>query len=155
MEKKPRKRLGAMRPFKAKALVYCLLASLAGHSQQRIQTPDDAYKLKNDTGFQNKPLKTLLKEIGPEIKMVTVDPDASDERPACIIFRFVDRTAFNHYRCAEQFPVSIIVRIKEPFLWGKTKDNYFIWTKEDAERLGGLTIAFLGVHGKMKRDFRL
>lgn len=140
-----------MKRFAAFFLVF-FTATFVGCSQPLINTPSDAFKLRNDSSFRDKPLKTLLKEIGPEIKTVTVNPDASAERPACIIFRFVDRRAFNQYRCAEQFPVSLIVGIKEPFAWNKTKDNFFIWTKEDAERLGNLTIAYTGVHGSLKRD---
>lgn len=41
-------------------------------AQQMVQTPAETYKLKvNEQQFINKPLKNLLKEIKPEIKLVT------------------------------------------------------------------------------------
>ncbi|GAA4731583.1 hypothetical protein GCM10023229_06420 [Flavisolibacter ginsenosidimutans] len=116
-----------------------------------MKTLEDAHLIaENDSlWFRGKPLKNLLKEIGPEIKMVSVNGESWAERPALIIFRFVDRSIYYQYRCAEKFPLSIQVRIKESFDWKKSKEDYFKWSKTDTEQLGNLTIVTARVYGEV------
>jgi hypothetical protein len=138
-----------MKTFLPAALLPVFIVAALQSRSQLMKTLNDAHLIaENDSLlFRGKPLGNLLKEIGPEIKMVTVDGQSSEERPALIIFRFVERTAYNQYRCMERFPLSILVRIKESFNWYKSKEDYFKWSKEDAERLRNLTVHRVSVYG--------
>ena len=82
-----------------------------------MQTQNDAKKLKaNEQLFINKPLKTLLKEIKPEIKMVTATPSKNiQSRIGYFIFRFVDTRRYDSSRQKGKYPQQITVFVKEPF----------------------------------------
>ncbi len=122
---------------------------LYGHSQPLIQTPRDAYKLKSDSSFWGKPLKILLKEIGPEIKMVSVREVSWLEGLAFLIFYFEDWLDKSKERqhCTGGYPLQIRVMIKESFDWKKLQEEQFQRTQADAERLANLTIAYTRVSG--------
>ena len=141
-------RLRNMKQFTAFFLALFTM-TLYSYSQPLIQTPRDAYKLKNDSSFRGKPLKTLLKEIGPEIKMVFVGNVSWEEGLAYLNFYFEDwlDKSKERQRCTGGYPLRIRVMIKESFDWKKPQEDKFKWTQTDAERLANLTIAYIRVSG--------
>jgi hypothetical protein len=129
--------------------IFALLFLLTNYSckaQQMVQTPNDAYKLKtNEQLFINKPLKNLLKEIKPEIKMA----DATQDYQDYFSFRFIDIEQFRKKR-TEQKPVVLFIYVKEPIDWTyekRPKGKELVWTKEDAEKYGNLTVIRIKVGG--------
>ena len=114
---------------------------------QMVQTTKDVYLLKtNEQQFINKPLKNLLNEIKPEIKMA----DATRDFPDYFSFRFIDREQ-HRKRGINQIPVVIYVYVKEQIDWHyekRIKGNELVWTKEDAEKYGNLTVIRIKVSGK-------
>jgi len=115
--------------------------------QQMVQVPNDVYKLKtNEQLFIDKPLKNLLKEIKPKIKMA----DATRNFPDYFSFRFIDREQ-HRKRGVNQIPIVIYVYVKEEIDWhyeNRPKDQELVWTKEDAEKYGELTVIRIRVGGK-------
>jgi hypothetical protein len=108
-------------------------------AQQMVQTPNDMYLLKtNEQKFINKPIKDLLKEIKPEIKTVlgTVD------NPSYFAFKFISVEELNHKVIGRKL-ISFYVYVKEPLDWDfnkRTKGKEYLWTKEDLEKYGNLTV---------------
>ncbi|HEY0066409.1 MAG TPA: hypothetical protein VGB46_03575, partial [Flavisolibacter sp.] len=76
-----------------KMLAVAFLATItASCNAQIMKQQKDAEKLEDKKElFIDKPLKKLLKEIGPEIKLAFVSGDRADGAASYIIFRFVDR----------------------------------------------------------------
>jgi len=118
-----------------------------------MRTVSDAQKLKtNEQLFIGKPLKTLLKEIKPEIKMVFVESKRADGALSYIVFRFVDRQTWQKEYGEGKTPLGIRVFIKEHFEWDKTDKSpaeRLSWTKEDAKKYGDLTIVAIRVYGEV------
>ena len=116
-------------------------------AQQMVQVPMDAYKLKtNEQQFINKPLKDLLKEIKPEIKLVTGTVDY----PPFFSFRFITREELIR-KSTIGGTLGIYVYVKEPLDWkfeNRPKDTAYKWTKEDIEKYGNLTVVRIKVIGK-------
>lgn len=125
----------------------CILLNNSCKAQQMVQTPNDTHKLKtNEQWFINKPLKVLLKEIKPEIKMA----EATRDFPDYFSFRFIDREQHRKRRI-NQIPVVIYVYVKEQIDWHyekRPKGKELVWTKEDAEKFGNLTVIRIKVSGK-------
>lgn len=123
------------------------------YGQQLMKTVNDAQKLKvNEQMFIEKPLKTLLKNINPEIKMVTATPSNNTKsRLGYFIFRFVDTKQYDSSRQKKKYPLQITVFVKEPFEWS-IKDRQVIkkglWAKEDIEKYGNLTVVGIRVFGE-------
>lgn len=118
-----------------------------------MNTFADAKKLKaNEQLFVEKPLKDLLKEIKPEIKMVNANPSENNTtRLGYLIFRFVDIQTFDSLRSKGKYPLQITVFVKEPFIWdiqSRPEKIKFTWTKEDFERLKNLTVVGIRVFGE-------
>ena len=135
----------------AKPFILFLLITAAYNcrSQQLIQVVKDAYKLKeNGQLFIDKPLKNLLNEIVPEIKMVFAEGNRAHSALSYFIFRFVDLEGYKKYNCAGKKPLGIRVMIKEPFEWNKSREDIIKWTKEDAEKFGNLTVVYISVYGE-------
>lgn len=115
-------------------------------AQQIVQTPEDVYKLKtNEQQFINKPLKNLLNEIKPEIKLVlgTVD------YPPFFSFYFISREELNKKTLGST--LRFYVYVKEPLDWNfdkRPKSTAYNWTKEDLEKYGNLTVERIKVSGK-------
>jgi hypothetical protein len=128
------------------AILFILL-NFSCKAQQIVQTPNDAHKLKtNEQQFINKPLKKLLKEIKPEIKMA----DATRDFPDYFSFRFIDREQHSK-RGINQIPVVIYVYVAEQIDWHyekRPKGKELVWTKEDAEKFANLTVIRIKVSGK-------
>jgi len=112
-----------------------------------VQTTTDAYKLKiNEQQFINKPLKDLLKEIKPEIK--TAYGTLGD--PSYFSFRFIDPEEIKR-RPIENNSLGLYIYVKEPIDWDFTKrptGKEYLWTKEDVEKYGNLTVIRIKVIGK-------
>jgi hypothetical protein len=125
-----------------------LLLSYGCKAQQMVQTPNEAYKLKeNEQQFLNKSLKNLLKEIKPEIKNVSGNIDT----PSFFVYRFVDNEEFNKGIAIGKKPLILCVYVKEPLDWNfdkRPKGEEYQWTKEDVEKYGNLTVIRIKVIGK-------
>jgi hypothetical protein len=118
-----------------------LLINYGCKAQQMVQTTKDAYLLKtSEQQFINKPLKNLLKEIKPEIKTAGA---SNEEGHQFFSFRF--RTLEQHKKNEGSYEdrVSVYVYVKEPIDWKwekRPKGKELVWTKEDAEKYGNLTV---------------
>jgi hypothetical protein len=112
-----------------------------------VQTPSDAYKLKtNEQQFINRPLKDLLKEIKPEIKLVTGNVDY----PSFFSFRFISREELRKKTESEN-TLGLYVYVKETLDWDfdkRPQGKEFEWSKEDLEKYGNLTVTRIKVIGK-------
>lgn len=118
-----------------------LFAVQIGYSQQLVENINDMHRLKdNETQFINKPLKDLLKEIRPEIKVVFAYND-----PPFFEFRFITRQQrLNN----EGNKVSLFVDVKDFIDWNwdmRPKGNETLWSKEDAEKYGNLIVTRISI----------
>lgn len=108
-------------------------------AQEMVQIPDDAYKLKtNEQQFLNKPLKNLLAQIKPEIK----NAFGTLGDPSYFSFRFINSEEIKH-RPLEKNSLGLYIYVKEPIDWDfnkRPKGKEFLWTKEDVEKYGNLTV---------------
>jgi len=130
--------------------VFMLLIINNSYSQQIMKTVNDAEKIKsNEQLFVNKPLKTLLKEIGPEIKMVTANPSkSSNSRLGYFTFRFVDTKKYDSCRQKNKYPKQITVFVKESFEWDVNSSKKSKWTNSDLVKYGELTVVGIRVFGE-------
>ncbi|MBF4473754.1 hypothetical protein [Flavobacterium sp. HJJ] len=130
-----------------KTLILFLFINSSCKAQQMVQTPNDAYKLKtNEQQFINKPLKNLLKEIKPEIKMAYGTLDY----PSYFSFRFISSEEIKH-KPIESNILGLYIYVKEPLDWKfeeRIKGKEYQWTKEDIEKYGNLTVVRIKVIGK-------
>ncbi|WP_426486399.1 hypothetical protein [Flavobacterium sp. 2] len=106
------------------------------HSQQLVQSINDMYRLKdNETQFINKPLKDLLKEIRPEIKVVFAYND-----PPFFEFRFITREQrINN----EGNKLSLFIDLKDSIDWkweNRPKGKETVWSQGDLEKYGNLIV---------------
>ncbi|PWA05280.1 hypothetical protein [Flavobacterium laiguense] len=125
-----------------------LFANNSCKAQQMVQTPNDVYKLKaNEQQFINKPLKNLLKEIKPEIKIAF----GTLGYPSFFSFRFISREEMNRKPFGSN-TLGLFVYVKEPVdEWDNSKrpkEIEFQWTKEDVEKYGDFTVIRIKVIGK-------
>ena len=115
-------------------------------AQQLVQTTADVPKLKtNEQQFINKPLKDLLKEIKPEIKMAF----GNIGDPCFFTFRFIDIEETKRLR--SENALFLYVYVKEPLDWyfeKREKGKEYQWTKEDVEKYGNLTVIRIKIGGK-------
>jgi len=127
--------------------VLVLLISAGCKAQQMVQIPADVYKLKaNEQKFINKPLKNLLKEIKPEIKLVMGNLDY----PSYFSFRFQSREELRK-KPADGTVIGLFIYVKEPLDWNfdeRPKGKEYEWSKEDLEKYGNLTVTRIKVAGK-------
>ena len=142
-----------MKHLKALFLILIFSATVSCHLQQLVQTSNDAKKIKeNEKLFIGKPLKNLLKEIKPEIKMAYGDPSINiQSKVGYFRFKFVDFKQNNSLKANGKMPVSIIVYVKENFDWDfqkRPKGKELQWTKEDEKKYGDLTIVAFRVYGE-------
>lgn len=126
-----------------------LLLSYGCKAQQMVQIPNEVYKLKeNEKQFLNKPLKNILKEIKPDIKIAFGTLDT----PSYFVFRFINIQELNNGGAIGQNNLSLIVYVKEPIEeWSngkRPKDLELKWTKEDLEKYGNYTVIRIKVIGK-------
>ena len=115
-----------------------------------MRTIDDAHKIESHKQkFIGKPLIYLLREIRPQIKMVTIR-ESSIHGLGAFIFKFVDSNEIKSYNKAKKYPIRITV-----FVAGKVKNktNQSLyekekWSKEDERIYGNLTIVNVAVFGE-------
>ncbi|MDX6183169.1 hypothetical protein SGQ44_13415 [Flavobacterium sp. Fl-77] len=128
---------------------FLFLISTSCKAQQMVQIPEDTYKLKaNEQQFINKPLKDLLKEIKPEIKLVMGTIDS----PSYFSFRFQSREELNK-KPLDGTTIGLFVYVKEPLDWNfdkRSKGKEYEWSKEDVEKYGNLTVIRIKVTGNKK-----
>lgn len=132
--------------FKLFVLLF-LLINYSCKAQQLVQTPSDAYKLKqNEQQFINKPLKNLLNEIKPEIKMA----DGTLNSPDYFTFKFVNYNDYLKGHNNNKKYIRIYVFVKEPINWdseNRPEDKKFVWTKKDVKKYANYTIVQIRVSG--------
>lgn len=110
-----------------------------------VQTTKEIKELKiNESKFVNKPLKHLLKEIGPQIKTGI----GINEDQFFFSFRFttLEQQKLNQGRLDDK--VSLYVYVKERIDWQgekSPKGNESVWTKEDAKKYGDLIVVRIKV----------
>lgn len=141
-----------MKPIKLTLILIALFTTVCCKSQQLMKTQKDAHKIKeNEKQFINKPLKELLKEIKPQIKRVFGNPsNNSYETVGYFMFNFVDLHQYDSLRFNKKTPVTIWVYVKENFDWDfqkRPKGKQTVWTKDDADKYGNLTIVGFRVYG--------
>jgi hypothetical protein len=130
-------------------IVLLIVCGYSSYAQPLMQTLQDVQKLQDSAHlFVDKPLKTLLKEIGPTIKTVFTDSHRPHHALSVIIFKFIDKEEQGKYNLAGKRSLSLLVYIKENFDWNKSKEARLQWTVEDAERLGNLTIYRIDIVGE-------
>lgn len=123
---------------KSITIILCLL-NTNSFAQQLVQNINDISRLKdNEATFINKPLKDLLKEIKPEIKIAFPSND-----PPSFDFRFLtaDQLRKNEGTTVEN--VALFVDVKDFVDWNwenRPKGKEPNWTKDDAEKYGNLII---------------
>ncbi|MNQ36951.1 hypothetical protein D3C85_504830 [compost metagenome] len=127
-------------------VLFIFLINLSCKGQQMVQTTKEVNKLEiNEQQFINKPLKYLLKELKPQIKSA----DATDDFPDYFGFRFRTLDQRNRNEGSPEDRVSLYVYVKEPIDWvweKRQKGNELMWTKEDAEKYGNLTVVRIKVY---------
>ncbi|MCZ8228049.1 hypothetical protein [Flavobacterium sp.] len=115
-------------------------------AQQMVQTTADVPKLKtNEQQFINKPLKKLLDEIKPEIKIAY----GNIGDPSYFSFRFIDTEEIKRIPLGSA--LGLYVYVKEPLEWyfeKREKGKEYQWTKEDVEKYGNLTVIRIKIGGK-------
>ena len=132
--------------------IFVLLVFISSYSckAQLVQTTEDMYKLKeNEQQFINKPLKNLLKEIKPEIKMA----NGIGENPYFFSFRFRTLEEQNKGLGSNADKVSLYVYVKEAFDWKweeRPKGDEFKWTKEEIDKYGNLIVVRIKVINRPK-----
>ena len=130
-----------------------IFASSSCYSQQMMKTQNDVQNIKkNEKQFINQPLKDLIKEIKPQIKRVTANPSKNIQSSVgYFIFNFVDSKQKDSLRAKRKIPITIVVYVKEYFDWDfhkRQKGKEFIWTKEDLEKYGDLTVVAIRAYGE-------
>ncbi|WDF61887.1 hypothetical protein PQ462_10970 [Flavobacterium sp. KACC 22758] len=131
------------------ALLLLLIVNTSSKAQQLVQTPNDVNKLKeNEQLFINKPLKNLLKEIKPELKLVRAEID----QHSYFSFYFISHDEVLRLP-TDSIPLGFYVYIKETLDWDinkRSKETQYKWTKEDLEKYGNLTVTRIKIRGKVK-----
>ena len=112
-----------------------------------MRTVNDAKKLRiNEKQFIGKPLKKVLKETKPEIKMVFVEPSRPHGAASFFMFRFIDREEERQYNKEGRTPLSVMIFVKEKFEWDDMARIQ--WTKADVKKYQNLTVAYIRINDK-------
>lgn len=124
-------------------LYIIVFASQLGYSQQLVQNISDFYRLKeNEAIFINKPLKDLLKEIRPEIKIVIPYND-----PPVFDFRFITSEQLSKDENSPE-NIALFIYVKDIIHWkweNRPKDKETNWTKEDVEKYGDMIVTRISI----------
>ncbi|WP_156522641.1 hypothetical protein [Arachidicoccus ginsenosidimutans] len=119
---------------------------------QLMQNLNDAHKIAdNKNQFIGKPLKYLLREIKPDIKMV-IPGEGNNYKPSSFSFLFITKKQYEEYSTKKATPLTIKVMVKENFKWdwkerSAQEKKEFLWTKADDKKYGDLTIVYINVYG--------
>lgn len=121
--------------------VLYLLLQNGTHAQQMVQNINDINVLKdNEQQLINQPLKNLLKELKPEIKIAFAYND-----PPLFEFRFITS---DQRRKKEGNRLSLFVYVQDVIDWKweeRPKGKETIWAQEDAEKYGDLIVTRIGI----------
>ena len=135
--------------LKISAIVFLLINYSC--KAQMVQTTKDVYLLKaNEQQFINKPLKDLLNEIKPKIRTGSASNEGGNQYFS-FKFRTMEQGKKNEGNWEDR--VSLYVYVKEPIDWKwekRPKGNELLWTKEDAEKYGNLTVVRIKVINQPK-----
>lgn len=108
-----------------------------------VLTVNDIPKLKeNETRFINKPLRKLLREIKPHIRLAIAQENRPDGMLNYILFRFVSADEYYKNSSKRKF-AGITVFVKENFEWDYARSaegKSYDWSKSDEKKYGGLTV---------------
>ena len=125
-----------------------LLMNYSCKAQQLVQTTKDVHQLKmNNQQFINKPLRELLKEIKPQIKAAWGNNEGGNQ---FFSFKFIDQNEIKR-RSIKDNSVGLYVYVKENLDWDfnkRVRGKEYLWTKEDIEKYGNLTVIRIKVIGK-------
>jgi hypothetical protein len=139
--------------------VFVVIFLLTGNycsAQKMVQTISDVQKIEiNKEKFIGKPLKNLLKEIAPQIKVYLLKPGSTPgagttEEVGNISFAFVETTEYFDKVSKGHRPVTILVYLKEKLVdkaSNKSKETKYNWTEEDEKKYENYTVAALRVYG--------
>jgi len=139
--------------YNSALLTFFVVFSFCSRAQQMVQTPKDIIIVcQKDNEFVGKPLKALLKEIKPPIRMVFAEGGWAEQAPQFAFF-FIYKQRFDNYRRQGKLPLRLQVYVKEFFQWtyegrNRTREHYLDWTKEDEEKYGTLTITAIRIAGE-------
>ena len=129
--------------FLITAMIFC-------HAQQMVQTPKDIFNLcQKDKEFIGKPLRVLLKEIKPPIKMVFAEGGWAEQAPKFFFF-FMSKQDYDSCGRQGNLPLRLVVYVSEFFQWSyvsRGKEKSLVWTNEDEEKYGNLLITAIRVSG--------
>lgn len=130
-------------------IVSLFLLCSASCDAQLMHDLHDIQKIKdNENLFIGKPLKTLLHEIGPRIKMVNALSNRPDGMPSVIFFKFITRNEYIK-KTEKKTHATVIAYIKENFDWDKLRNSEnkpgYDWTKTDEKIFGNFTVVGIGV----------
>lgn len=132
-------------------LSFFLVVTAISCKAQLVQTTNDVKKLiENKTVFIGKPLKVLLKEVKPEIKMAIGMPGGGTS-PNYFRFLFVNYKSYLTYKNENKTPLTVKVFLKEPFsLKNETSssDLKYHWTDADIKKYGDLTVVGIDIYGE-------
>ncbi|MFH7016860.1 hypothetical protein [Flavobacterium sp. FlaQc-47] len=127
-----------------KTLLAIFVFAQIGYSQQLVQNINDIYRLKEyEAIFVNKPLKDLIKEIKPEIKIAF----PNNQNPS-FDFRFVTHEQLRKDEGTIAENVSLFVGVNDFIDWNwetRPKGKEPVWTKEDAEKYGNLIVTRINI----------
>ncbi len=133
------------------SLIFFLIITVISCKAQLVQTTNDVKKLvENKTVFIGKPLKALLKEVKPEIKMAMGMPGGGTS-PNYFRFLFVNYKSYLTYKNENKTPLTIKVFLKEPFSLkseASSSDLKYRWTDADIKEYGDLTVVGIDIYGE-------
>ena len=133
--------------LKITAILFLLL-NFSCKAQQLIQTTKDVHQLRiNNQQFINRPLRELLREIKPQIKAAWGNNEGGNQ---FFSFKFIDQDEIKRRSIKDNF-VGLYVYVKENLNWDfgkRVRGKEYLWTKEDIEKYGDLTVIRIKVIGK-------
>ena len=132
-------------------ILICLLSLTSCIAPKMAQTLNDVKKLEiNEQQFIGKPLKVLLKQIKPKIRMALGNLDEiSTTQSPFLLFHFYDKEDFIRRYSKKENPLSIRVVLQK--LPGKSYPalpSSTIWAIEQVKAYGEMTVLRISVSGK-------
>ena len=125
-------------------IIILLGIKLNSNSQVLVNKISDIDVLiQNKSQFINHPFSFLLNHISLEIKKARAYPAGATAvfTDGVFLLYFVDNNEYDNLIRLNKIPTSIIVVVKEDFVWKPKLTN---WNKLDAEKYGNLTVIDIG-----------
>ncbi len=127
-----------------------MISTVFCQAQQLVQTAKDIHVVcRKENEFLGRPLKALLQELKPAIKMVFAEGGWAEQAPHFSFF-FMPKQGFDSCRRQGSLPLRLTVYVKDFFQWtydNRGKEHYLAWTKDDEEKYGDLPIIAIRVAG--------